>query len=116
MKPLAALLSIAAVLAFIRAPARAADAQDNYTSFCMKCHGPRGRGDGPSVSSLATKPEDFTDCAAMRKISDDTMLEVIKGGGAAARLPADMPGWSGGLSDPEIYDLIAFVRAFCTKR
>jgi mono/diheme cytochrome c family protein len=116
MKTLTALLGIAAILVVTRTAARADSAQDNYTSFCNKCHGPGGRGDGPSASSLATNPQDFANCAAMQKISDDTMFKVIKGGGAAAGLPGDMPSWSDGLSDPEIHDLVAFVRTFCKKK
>jgi mono/diheme cytochrome c family protein len=113
---LIALLGIAAVLALVRVPARADSAQDNYTTYCAKCHGAGGRGDGPSAGSLATKPQDYTDCDAMQKISDDTMFKVIKGGGAAAGLPGDMPSWSDGLSDPEIHDLVAFLRTFCKQK
>ena len=105
-KTLMTLLGVAAILAFTRLPARADSAQDNYTAYCAKCHGPEGRGDGPSAGSLATKPQDYTDCAAMQKISDDTMFKVIKGGGASVGLPGDMPSWSDGLSDPEIHDLV----------
>ena len=115
-KSLVTLLGIAAILALTRLPARADSAQDNYTAYCAKCHGPNGRGDGPSASSLATKPQDYTDCAAMQKISDDTMFKVIKGGGAAAGLPGDMPSWSDGLSDPEIHDLVIFIHTFCKKK
>lgn len=116
MKTLTALLGIAAILVVARTPARADSAQDNYTSFCAKCHGPEGHGDGPSASSLATNPQDFANCAAMQKISDDTMFKVIKGGGASAGLPGDMPSWSDGLSDPEIHGLVTFVRTFCKKK
>ena len=109
--------TIAFTGAFAGSSARAADsAQDNYTAYCAKCHGTDGHGDGPSAGSLATKPQDYGDCAAMQKISDDTMFKVIKGGGAAAGLPGDMPSWSDGLSDPEIHDLVAFVRTFCKKK
>jgi cytochrome c553 len=116
MKTLLALLSIAAFLALARVPARADSAQDNYTAFCAKCHGREGHGDGPSAASLATKPQDYTDCAAMHKISDDTMFKVIKGGGAAVGLPGDMPSWSDGLSDAEIHDLVVFIHTFCKKK
>jgi cytochrome c553 len=116
MKTLLALLSIAAFLALARVPARADSAQDNYTAFCAKCHGREGHGDGPSAASLATKPQDYTDCAAMQKISDDTMFKVIKGGGAAVGLPGDMPSWSDGLSDAEIHDLVVFIHTFCKKK
>src|SRR5260370_161419 len=84
--------------------------------YCAQCPGSVGHADGPSAASLATKPQDYTDCAAMQKISDDTMFKVIKGGGAAVGLPGDMPSWSDGLSDPEIHDLVIFIHPFCKKK
>src|SRR6266478_5845698 len=95
-KTLMTLLGVAAILAFTGLPARADSAQDNYTAFCAKCHGAGGRGDGPSAGSLATKPQDYTDCAAMQKISDDTMFKVIKGGGASVGLPVTCPAGATG--------------------
>jgi cytochrome c553 len=116
MKTLMTLLSIAAFLVLARVPAQADSAQDNYTAYCAKCHGPEGHGDGPSAASLATKPQDYTDCAAMQKISDDTMFKAIKGGATAVGLKGDMPSWGDGLSDPEIHDLVVFIRTFCKKK
>ena len=116
IKTLMILPGVAAILAFSRLPARADSAQDNYAVYCAKCHGADGRGDGPAAGSLATKPQDYTDCAAMQKMSDDTMFKVIKGGGASVGLPSDMPSWSDGLSDPEIHDLVAYLRTFCKKK
>jgi mono/diheme cytochrome c family protein len=110
-----ALLSIGGLLMFASVTAHADSAQSNYTAFCAKCHGPSGHGDGPGAAALTTKARDFADCAVMSKISDDTMFTVIKGGGAAAGLPADMPSWSNGLSDAEIHDLVAFIHTFCKK-
>ncbi len=100
------------------APAWAADlaaAKQNYTTFCVKCHGTGGKGDGASAASLKTKPRDFTDCSRMAGLSDDTLFKVIKEGGAANNLSGDMPAWSQGFEDNEIHDLVAFVRSFCKK-
>jgi mono/diheme cytochrome c family protein len=120
MTTVAAIIGTAAILAltsaFTRSIAWADSAKDNYTAYCAKCHGADGRGDGPSAGSLATKPQNYTDCAAMQKISDDTMFKVIKSGGASVGLPGDMPSWSDGLSDPEIHDLVTYVRTFCKKK
>lgn len=107
-----------AIVACAFAPARAADmaaAKQNYDTFCVKCHGSGGKGDGPAAATLATNPRNFTDCAAMSKISDDTMFNVIKNGGAAAGLSKDMQAWSAGFEDGEIHDLVAYVRTFCKK-
>jgi mono/diheme cytochrome c family protein len=97
-------------------PARATDlatAKQNYDSFCVLCHGATGKGDGPAGASV--KARDFTDCAAMSKLSDDTMFNVIKNGGAAAGLSKAMQAWSAGFDDGEIHDLVAYIRTFCKK-
>ena len=93
-------LGACAIIACAFAPVRAADmaaAKQNYDTFCVKCHGPGGKGDGPAAATLSTSPRNFTDCAAMGKISDDTMFNVIKNGGASAGLSKDMQAWSCGL-------------------
>ena len=98
--------------------ARATDlpaAKQNYDTFCVKCHGPNGKGDGPAAATLSTSPRNFNDCAAMAKISDDTMFNVIKKGGASAGLSKDMQAWSSGFEDPEMHDLVVYIRTFCKK-
>ena len=92
-----------------------AAAKDNYNMFCFKCHGPEGKGDGPAAVTLHTKPRNYTDCAKMSKITDDTLFKAIKDGGAAVGLSAEMPSWSKGLDDDEIHGLVAYVRSFCKK-
>ena len=109
-----ALALTVALAAGVKAADMAA-AKQNYDTFCMKCHGPNGKGDGPAAATLSTNPRNFTDCAAMGKISDDTLFNVIKNGGAAAGLSKDMQAWSSGFEDGEIHDLVAYVRTFCKK-
>ena len=92
-----------------------AAAQKNYQTFCAKCHGDSGTGNGSAAATLSTKPRDFGDCAAMQKISDDTLFNVIKNGGKSNGLSADMQGWSDGFEDSEIHELVAYVRSFCKK-
>lgn len=111
-------LGACAILACAFAPVHAADmaaAKQNYDTFCVKCHGPGGKGDGTAAATLSTSPRNFTDCAAMGKISDDTLFNVIKNGGASAGLSNDMQAWSAGFEDGEIHDLVAYVRTFCKK-
>jgi mono/diheme cytochrome c family protein len=111
-------LGACAILACAFAPLHAADmaaAKQNYDTFCVKCHGPGGKGDGTAAATLSTNPRNFTDCAAMGKISDDTLFNVIKNGGASAGLSSDMQAWSSGFEDGEIHDLVAYVRTFCKK-
>lgn len=108
-----AVFLFAATAASVRADAESA--KTSYTTFCVKCHGESGKGDGAAAATLKTKPRDFTDCARMSKISDDTLFKVIKEGGASAGLSPDMPAWKDGFEDPEIKDLVAYVKSFCKK-
>ena len=107
----------AAVAMAAATPVRAdmAAAQKNYQTFCSKCHGDTGKGNGSGAASLSTKPRDFTDCTATQKISDDTMFNVIKNGGKANGLSPDMQAWSDGFDDSEIHELVNYVRSFCKK-
>jgi len=77
----------------------------NYTIYRAKCHGTAGRGDGPNSTSLNTKPHDFTDRAAMKKIQ----------GGASVNRSNDMPPFGHPFGDREIKQLVAYVRTFCGK-
>jgi len=100
------------------ASVKAADlaaAKQSYDTFCMKCHGAEGKGDGPAAATLATNPRNFTDCGTMGKIDDATLFNVIKNGGASVGLSKDMQAWSTGFSDDEIHDLVAYVKTFCKK-
>ena len=118
MNRLISSIGACAIIVCTFAPVHAADmaaAKDNYNTFCVKCHGPGGEGNGPAAATLATKPRNFTDCAFMGKIPDDTLFNVIKNGGASAGLSKDMQAWSKGFADDEIHDLVAYVRTFCKK-
>jgi mono/diheme cytochrome c family protein len=112
----AVLLALVTCTALAVPSARPDSAEDNFTTYCTRCHGESGRGDGPSVESIKGKPQNFTNCEQMRKISDATMFQAIKGGGSSVGLSGDMPNWDLDLSDDEIHDLVSFVRTFCKKK
>jgi mono/diheme cytochrome c family protein len=108
-----ALAAAIATPALVKADMSAA--QKNYQTFCAKCHGDTGKGNGSGAATLTTKPHDFTDCTATEKLSDATLFNVIKNGGKANGLSPDMQGWSDGFDDSEIRDLVAYVRTFCKR-
>jgi cytochrome c oxidase cbb3-type subunit 3 len=110
----AAITLIAAGAGFCAAPDLAA-AKANYQLFCVKCHGPNGEGNGPAAATLHTKPRNYTDCKKMATITDQTLFNAIKNGGASVGLSADMPAWKQGFDDDDIHNLVAFVRSFCKK-
>ena len=92
-----------------------AQADLTYKIYCARCHGDTGHGDGADAATFKTHPRDFTDCAAMGKISDDTMFKAIKDGGAAVGVSEDMPAWGAGLSDEDIRAVMKYIRQFCQK-
>ncbi len=117
LKPLLSGVLMGAALVAIASNSRAdmAAAKTNYTTFCAKCHGDTGKGNGSGAATLATKPRDFTDCARMAKESDDTLFKVIKDGGKPNGFSGDMQAWNNAFEDPEIKDLVAYIRTFCKK-
>ena len=92
-----------------------AAAKQNYLTFCAKCHGENGKGDGSAAATLTVKPRNYTDCTRMAKESDDMLFNVIKNGGKANGYSPDMQAWNQGFDDDEIHDLVAYIRTFCKK-
>lgn len=109
---MAAMICAGALSSYAADPA---EAQTEYQSFCTPCHGATGKGDGPAGANLSVKPRDFSDCAAMSKLSDDTLFEAIKSGGNAIGKSGQMPPWGGAFSDAQIHALVAYLRSFCKK-
>ena len=115
MRTTALALGLLAATAISAAAADVAATRKEFVKFCSKCHGPEGKGDGPQADALTTKPRDFTDCARMKAISDDTLFSAIKEGGESVHLSKDMPAWKDGMEDDEIHDLVAYVRSLCKQ-
>jgi mono/diheme cytochrome c family protein len=108
----------ATVLFVVPAGARAADlaqGKQNYDAVCAACHGKTGNADGPGAAALQVPPKRFDDCAAMSKVTDDTMISVIKDGGAAHHLSSEMQPWGSAFDDDQVMDLVAYIRSFCKK-
>jgi len=85
-----------------------------YDAHCVECHGESGRGDGPSAAYLTPHPRDFT--SAKYKIrstesgsvpTDEDLMQSVRQGlyGTA------MPAWARILSDVEIADVVAYIKA-----
>ena len=75
-----------------------------YKVNCVACHGPLGKGDGPSSGTLDPKPRDHTNREYMDNIPDQQVADTIVQGGAQRGYP-NMP------SNPHIkgQDLVALV-------
>jgi mono/diheme cytochrome c family protein len=86
------------------------DGQKLFQTRCFVCHGRGGKGDGPSVTGLAEKPQDLTDPTWQRATSDDRIRTVIQGGGVAIGKSGAMPP-NPDLTQEQIQGLISFVRS-----
>ncbi len=76
-----------------------------YKSACVACHGKRGKGNGILADLIGIAMVDFTEKGVMKKVSDATLLEIIRKGRGDF-----MPAWHGTLNDSEISDVAVFVR------
>ena len=69
-----------------------------------------GKGDGPGAPT-DPPPADHTDREYMASLSDAYLYQVIAQGGASVGKSPLMVPWGGVLSDEQIRDLIAHLRA-----
>ena len=88
---------------------RAADAKENWTKLCAKCHGEDGKGQTRMGKQAGAK--DYTDAKVQAGIKDEDAVRIIKEG-----LTQDgkkkMDPYKDKLSDEEIKALVAHIRSF----
>jgi copper transport protein len=78
-----------------------------YTAQCLACHGVSGKGDGPAAVNMPVQPANFTDPSHLIH-STSTMESYVTNG-----FPnTGMPAFGGTLSEQEIADVVAYIRAF----
>ena len=92
----------------------AASAEANYKFYCSQCHGLEGKGDGPNATkSQPVSPRNHTNTAEMKKLTDQDIVNVIKGGGAATGKSTMMPPFGKTLTDTEVAALKDYLRKLC---
>lgn len=87
-----------------------------YVSYCMLCHGPEGKGDGPLAKVMEIKPADLS--TTVRSRSDTILTKIITGEGRQTITGRDrhnllnetMPEWKDVFSDTQVQALIAYLR------
>ena len=90
-------------------PKKATKAQRLYLTHCATCHGSDGRGSW-RATLLFMRPGDLSDSRTLASMDDQYLLGLIKSGGATLGRPG-MPAFGYHLSDGEIRELIAYLRA-----
>ena len=92
-----------------------AKGKEKFNLMCASCHGTEGKGDGPAGAALTPKPRDLTDAAYMSSLDDEHLVKVIKEGGAAVGKSPLMPPLGGALTDEDVHNIVAFIRAELCK-
>ena len=85
-------------------------AKENFAKHCVECHGE----DGKSQTRLGRRAgaKDLTDKAGQAKLTDEEIFKTIKFGRTDSKGREKMDAFGRELSDPEIAELVAFVRTF----
>lgn len=85
------------------------DARGTYDIACATCHGQAGDGNGPAGAALEPPPADFTDPAFWEGVTEESMFNVIKEGGAANGLSPLMVSWKASYNDDQIQALVDYI-------
>lgn len=80
-----------------------------YNTYCTRCHGKEGKGDGKMSRIVKTPPPfDLT-----KSVQNDTYLMlIITGGGEPMKRSAQMPPWGDELSPQDIQSVIKYIKTF----
>ena len=89
--------------------------RDTYRHYCMTCHGEGGAGDGFNAFNLDPHPRDYSDPAFQKKKTDAELADAIRRGGAGVGLSALMPPWGHTLSEPQINQVVLYIRTLERK-
>ena len=93
---------------------QAAEVKQVFNFYCVQCHGPEGKGDGPNVSDdFPVNPRNFTKKEEMNKLTDADIKNVILKGGPIASKSAMMPPWGKTLTEEEVDSLVIYLRELC---
>jgi mono/diheme cytochrome c family protein len=105
---------LAALLDTPRPPRGAARGERLFFGLCVTCHGTDGRGSWRAALFLI-RPGNLADAARLGRHPDQYLFDIIKDGGAPIGRPG-MPAFGAALSDDEIRELVAYVRALSRAR
>lgn len=82
-----------------------------FVKYCRSCHGAEGKGDGPAIPK-DVHPADLTDATWVHGSTDGEIFTTIKMG---VPLKYDMDSWDGRIKDPDIWNLVNYVRTLGPK-
>jgi mono/diheme cytochrome c family protein len=86
----------------------AKDGKNLFQTYCVTCHGDKGKGNGPSAAGLNPKPADLT-LKRVQKQSDGAIFWKITTGNPP------MVSWKFALSKKQRWELVDYVRQLGKK-
>ena len=86
-----------------------------YATYCKKCHGEKGNGQGLMAKDLDPKPADFTNADKMSEVSDWELFVGVRDGGPPVGKSDKMTPNKDVLSEQEMHDVIVYVKTFWEK-
>lgn len=85
-----------------------ADAKENWTKLCSRCHAADGSGNTKAGKKL--KVDDYRSAETQAKYTDEEMAKAIAEG-VKKDGKVRMEGYKSQLSEQDIKDLVAYIRA-----
>jgi mono/diheme cytochrome c family protein len=79
-----------------------------YEQYCLTCHGPEGKGDGPGGQYLTPKPGDLSDAKLWDESDGSLHWKIITGRNA-------MPSFKYFLKENERWQVIRYLRTFAPQ-
>jgi mono/diheme cytochrome c family protein len=86
-------------------PESLAAGRRTYTTLCVRCHGPRGKGDGGGAGGGGI-PADLTDAVWDHGSSDGEIFVVLRDGTSV-----DMEGYGERVSETELWNLVNYLKS-----
>ena len=81
-----------------------------YKEYCVQCHGPQGKGDGPGAKGLDPKPAVHADLP-LSDYPPDYLYNLVYYGGKSVGKSPNMPDWGMTIPPQSLADVIAHIRS-----
>jgi mono/diheme cytochrome c family protein len=81
-----------------------------YGQYCLACHGPAGKGDGPAARTMNPPPADLTQHGLPGVHPDGQLYEWIANGYPGSQMPA----FGDVLGEEDHWNLVNYLRAMST--
>lgn len=99
------LLLVGATLLYPAEKKKEVPGEKSYKTYCLSCHGEKGKGDGPAAKSLKPPPPDFTKGKFKHGCSPSKIAKTIKEGVKGTA----MAPWGQTLKEKQIKELADYI-------